>query len=103
MFKEEAILFPAIRAIEAGVDPAGFPCGSLEAPITEMEHEHDQAGDALKGMRRLTAGFTPPEEACMSYRAILEGLAGIESDMHVHVHKENSILFPRALEKEAHA
>jgi regulator of cell morphogenesis and NO signaling len=61
-----------------------------------MEHEHAEAGEALQRMRDLTDGFTPPEGACNTYRAMLDALTELERDMHQHVHKENNVLFPRA-------
>jgi regulator of cell morphogenesis and NO signaling len=67
-----------------------------------MEHEHDDAGRALLRMRELTSGFTPPVDACNTFRAMLDGLAELETDTHRHVHKENHVLFPGALKKEKH-
>ena len=66
-----------------------------------MEFEHDQAGAALKRMRELTDGYTPPDWACNTYRAMLGALARLERDMHQHVHKENNVLFPRAIAMES--
>ena len=92
MAKEEQVLFPLVKRLAAG-EPV--PMNPL-APIRVMEAEHDQAGEAMAEMRRLTDGFRPPEGACGSYRAALAGLHEMEEDLHRHVHKENSILFPRA-------
>jgi regulator of cell morphogenesis and NO signaling len=94
MQKEERVLFPAIRAIERG-GRAAIP---LPAPIAVMEHEHDHAGALLTGLRLLTEGYTPPDWACGTLRALYHGLAELESTMHVHVHLENNVLFPRALD-----
>lgn len=96
MPKEEMILFPRIAEAEAG-GAEGMGCG-LAGPIRQMEHEHDGAGDCLAQMRELTDGFQPPMDACNTWRALYAGLADLESDMHRHVHEENNILFPRALE-----
>lgn len=101
MMKEERILFPLIEAMETSGLDAGFHCGSVQNPITVMEHEHDSAGHALEQLRALTGGYTPPPDACNTYRALLAGLAELESDLHEHIHKENNILFPRAAELEA--
>jgi regulator of cell morphogenesis and NO signaling len=95
MDKEEAILFPAIVAREAGSSPHGMP---LSGPIHVMEHEHDRAGDLLAEMRQITGGYTPPDWACQTFRALYHGLEELESAMHLHVHLENNILFPRALD-----
>lgn len=99
--KEEQILFPFIKQLEIpGTRPA-FHCGSVNNPIHVMEAEHEEAGTALAKMRTLTHDFTPPSDACNTYRAMLDALAELEADMHLHVHKENSILFPRASALEA--
>jgi regulator of cell morphogenesis and NO signaling len=66
-----------------------------------MELEHHGAGDALEQFRALTDGYTPPEWACNTYRALIDALARLERDMHQHVHKEDNVLFPRALKREA--
>lgn len=99
--KEERILFPLIRRMEAGDLQAGSHCGSINNPIRVMVMEHDHAGDALKRMRELTDGFVAPDDACNTYRATMDALRELERDLHRHVHKENSILFPRAAELEA--
>jgi regulator of cell morphogenesis and NO signaling len=95
MRKEEGVLFPAIRAIERG--ESGAPGASIDAPIACMVHEHDDAGRSLERMRALTGDFRPPAEACNSWRVLVNDLARLERDTHAHVHKENNILFPRAL------
>jgi len=100
MLKEERILFPMIRQLDASESVPAFHCGSLANPIGQMELEHDQAGAALVQLRALTDGFNPPEWACNTYRAMLDALAHLEQDLHQHVHKENNILFPRAIELE---
>jgi regulator of cell morphogenesis and NO signaling len=99
MMKEERILFPMIIQREEGFAGENH-CGSIGNPIAVMEHEHDSAGAALARIRELTGGYVAPESACNTYRGVLTSLSEIESDMHTHVHKENNILFPRALELE---
>lgn len=101
MMKEERILFPLIAALELGDAAAASHCGSVNNPIHQMEHEHDAAGAALERLRTLTNSYTPPADACNTYRAMLDGLAELESDLHLHIHKENNILFPRAAKLEA--
>ncbi len=97
MQKEEQILFPMIKQIDCGAVGAADHCGSIENPIRMMEHEHDNAGDVLGALRKLTSGFAPPDDACNTYRVMLDGLANLEADLHQHIHKENNILFPKAL------
>ena len=94
MRKEEMVLFPAIRAVERG---AGQPSVPLAAPIDVMEAEHDRAGALLSELRTITDGYVTPVWACETFRALYHGLSELESAMHVHVHLENNILFPRAL------
>lgn len=101
MMKEEQNLFPMIRRLAASATAPIFHCGSLANPINQMEHEHEDAGAALERIRQLTGGYTPPDWACNTYRAMLDGLDYLERDMHVHVHKENNVLFPRALALES--
>lgn len=98
MQKEEMVLFPGIASIEASGTPQIFGCGGgIEHPIEVMSQEHDDAGEAMCTMRRLANDYIPPEDACNSFKVLLSSLAQIESEMHQHVHKENNILFPRAL------
>lgn len=100
MQKEEGILFPLVRQIEAGGQKQ-FHGGGLANPIQQMEDEHESAGRAVARLRELTDGFIPNAEACNTHRALLAGLEEFEQDLHTHVHKENSILFPRALDLAA--
>ncbi|HTM50309.1 MAG TPA: iron-sulfur cluster repair di-iron protein [Bryobacteraceae bacterium] len=104
MRKEEMILFPFIARAEqsslAGLPWTPPPFGTVGNPIEVMEHEHDSAGRALEQMRRLTNQYTLPEDACNTYRALYEGLAALERDLHVHIHLENNVLFPRAIAME---
>ena len=95
MAKEEQILFPAIRRIESG-ELAATAYGSLFDPIWVMENEHRRAGEGLARMRWLTGGYAAPRNGCSAYTALMNGLSELEADLHIHIHKENNILFPRA-------
>lgn len=107
MMKEEQVLFPMIRQLER--TPADerrnlrFYCGTIGNPIAMMEHEHDTAGSALHQLDRLTHHYLPPDDACATYRALLSGLEQLQSDLHLHIHKENNILFPAAAALEPRA
>lgn len=90
--KEEMILFPMCLGIAQG-EAAGH-CGSVSMPIGRMEFEHLQHGGNLERFRELTDGYVPPEHACNTYRALLDGLHELEQDLHRHIHKENHLLFP---------
>ena len=104
LMKEEQILFPSIRQIDAYVHGAGdkpvIHCGSVQNPIRQMEHEHDNAGAALKRMRALTSGYSLPDDACNTFGSLYDGLQAVENDLHTHIHLENNILFPRAIAQE---
>jgi len=97
MAKEDHVLFPAIVALERGTPPP-MPNVSawIASPIAVMEAEHADAGAALDFIRRMTDGYTPPEWACPTFRGLYYGLSQLEADMHLHVHLENNVLFPRA-------
>lgn len=107
MFKEEHILFPYVTQLEATVAngmPAPNSCfGTVANPIRMMEAEHESAGSAMARIRELTSGYTPPADACMTFRVCLKELDAFERDLHVHVHLENNILFPKAVELERNA
>jgi regulator of cell morphogenesis and NO signaling len=93
LVKEETILFAAIVAMQT----EGAAAIPLDGPIARMLQEHDAAGAALSKLRELTNGFSPPPEACNTYRALFSGLLELEDDLHRHIHLENSVLFPKAL------
>ncbi|MGA8223007.1 MAG: iron-sulfur cluster repair di-iron protein [Candidatus Acidiferrales bacterium] len=105
MQKEEQILFPYIDAVEKSantntpLEPPFF--GTVQNPIHAMMKEHDSAGDLVKQIRKASGDYTPPSDACTSYRALYQDLREFEADLHQHVHLENNILFPRAVELEA--
>ncbi|MCU0712137.1 MAG: iron-sulfur cluster repair di-iron protein [Pirellula sp.] len=100
MMKEERILFPIIRSLETSSTRQEFHCGSVANPIRQMESEHDHAGNELSILNQSTDGYTPPDWACNTYRAMLDALKRLESNMHQHVHKENNVLFPKAIQLE---
>ena len=101
MMKEEMILFPYIVSMEAAVTRkeiiARGPFGSVQNPVSMMEHEHDSAGNALRAMRQATNGYSAPADSCVSYQTLYKALAMFEADLHQHIHLENNILFPRAI------
>ena len=101
MQKEEHALFPFIKALarskEAGQPVTPPPFGSVQNPIRMMEAEHQVAGDEMRSIRELSGGYTPPEDACTTYRITYQELRDFEVDLHQHVHLENNILFPKAI------
>jgi regulator of cell morphogenesis and NO signaling len=103
--KEERVLFPAIReladAAARSEGPPAFRFGSVANPISAMMLEHDRAGDLLTKLRTVTDDYQVPSDGCASYHACFEGLAELEADTHLHVHKENNLLFPAVVQLEA--
>lgn len=106
MHKEEMVLFPYIKRLNdtqkqgLTLTPPSF--GTIENPIAMMESEHTSAGENLERIKELSGNFTPPADACNSYRVLFAKLREYETDLHQHIHLENNILFPEAirLEKE---
>jgi regulator of cell morphogenesis and NO signaling len=92
---EETMLFPEI-SLHAG-RPERPLSEEVRTELAENQQEHDNAGHLLAELRELTNGYAIPADACASYTAMLAGLADLESDIHLHVHKENNVLFPRVL------
>ncbi len=104
MHKEEAILFPFIErygvAEAKGIPMPPVPFGTIANPIAMMEREHKSAGGALLEIRALTHDYLLPPYACSTVAALYAGLQILEADLHVHIHLENNILFPRAIALE---
>ncbi|RNI24132.1 iron-sulfur cluster repair di-iron protein [Rufibacter latericius] len=104
MPKEERVLFPFIKQLNEAkqkgekVAPPAF--GSIQNPINMMEMEHEAAGGELEAIRTLTNDFTLPEDACATYQVAFAKLQEFEEDLQRHIHLENNILFPKALEVE---
>lgn len=95
---EENVLFPYITHTEKEPGSAHLPMfQSVEYPVRRMLSEHDQAGEKLSQIREKTNNYQPPADACTTFRALWKALADLEKDMHLHIHLENNILFPRAL------
>jgi regulator of cell morphogenesis and NO signaling len=103
MAREEQVLFPYINGLAAagrgGAMPIA-PFGSVANPIRMMEAEHQAAGDAMASIRKLSGGYVPPADACTTFTVAYQELQAFEADLHQHVHLENNILFPKALELE---
>lgn len=101
MLKEEQVLFPYLIQLEQAVKgettlPEPF-FGTVRNPVNMMEREHDAVGALLREIRSLTSDFSPPQDACISYRTLYGALLDFEADLHLHIHLENNILFPRAV------
>jgi len=107
MVKEEQMLFPYILALADAVRSDGPPppdmFGTVQNPIRMMESEHQEAGDGLAAIREMSHGYQPPADACGTYRLVLEELQDFERDLRRHVHLEDDVLFPKAVELESKA
>lgn len=104
LMKEEQILFPAIKSYEeaslAGAPLPPSPFGTVANPIRMMEMEHEETGRALAKIREITNNYEVPGYACVTYRALMSGFQELEQDIHLHIHLENNILFPRVIDLE---
>ena len=101
--KEEIVLFPLIRHMDAAAGGGEVPqahCGTVANPIAQMEREHEHAGDVLEQVKQITDDYTLPEDACETFAAYYQGLRDMENDLHEHIHLENNILFPKAIDLE---
>jgi regulator of cell morphogenesis and NO signaling len=104
LMKEETILFPYIKQLVASKN-SGTPVqnknfNTIQNPINMMEHEHEVVGKNLDKMRQLSNNYSLPEDACASYSYLFKTLDEFENDLHIHIHLENNILFPKALTLE---
>lgn len=104
MQKEEEILFPVMKNLEDKQENKGInftpKVGSIKGPITMMEQEHEDAGNAFQLIHSLSNNLTPPEDACKTYKITYAMLNEFEENLHLHIHLENNILFPKALSFE---
>ena len=104
MAKEENVLFPYLEELEASLlqkRPAPFaPFGTVKNPVRMMMMEHDTVGDLLHELRALSSDYAVPPDGCISYQTLYQALEVFEKDLHQHIHLENNILFPRAVEME---
>ena len=92
MRREEEVLFPHIEAVERTGIPREMP-DRLESVMVQ----HEAAGSILASLRQVTSGYRLPDDACLSFRALYERLAGLESDLQEHIRLENELLFPAAM------
>ena len=104
LMKEEVVLFPYVLRMEEAVvanEPVlPPPFGSVRNPVAMMMNEHDGVGSALRSMRQIGNGYAAPPDACISFQTLYQALVAFEADLHQHIHLENNILFPRAIEME---
>ncbi len=104
MQKEEIILFPYVEKLAAAAETgarleAPF-FGAVQNPVSAMLREHDSAGELIKEIHRLSSGYVSPADGCATYELAYRELAEFDHDLRQHVHLENNVLFPRAVEME---
>jgi len=101
MKKEELMLFPFIRKmVQAKQEDSKeivAPFGTVQNPIRMMMHEHDTEGERFRRIKELSSQYTVPEDGCSTYKAAYQNLQAFEDDLHLHIHLENNILFPRCI------
>jgi regulator of cell morphogenesis and NO signaling len=102
MDKEEKVLFPYITNLETPQSRSAFPpFGKIETPISVLIREHEEAGGEIETIKQITNNFTPPENACTTFRITFHELEEFYKDLKIHIHLENNILFPKAIELES--
>ena len=104
MLKEERVLFPYVvqlnRAATVKASAPFAPFGTVINPVRMMMMEHDAVGELLRELRGVTSDYAIPADVCISYKTLYEALEALEHDLHQHIHLENNILFPKAVELE---
>jgi regulator of cell morphogenesis and NO signaling len=98
LVKEEEILFPAIKELNLlNEDPKTSPedAHAIQKVINLMVREHEVAGEDLVYFRKLTNNYTLPADACNSYAYLFDKMSDFENDLHMHIHLENNLLFPK--------
>ena len=92
---EEEVLFPAIR--EVLKTNSAESKATIISEITRMTGEHEFAGGAMDKINELSHRYAVPEDGCNTYRVAYKLLEQFEDDLHIHVHLENNILYPKAM------
>lgn len=101
MKKEEIILFPFIKKVvkaQQSNEKLEASLSRMENPVNMMIHDHSEQGENFKQIRKITKNYTLPADACQTYELTYRLLSELEKDLHKHIHLENNILFPKAVE-----
>ena len=101
LMKEERVLFQMIKNLEGSMANGSCPCDSIENPVRIMIQEHDAVAVILQRIKTVTNNYSPPEDACETYILLFKNLNEVKTDTHLHIHKENNLLFPKALNEVA--
>ncbi len=98
--EEEEVFFPALKraeaAVVAGKTPDANDRETIRQSLVRLHREHEEVGDAIHTIRRLSQGYALPADACNTFTLAYRKLQEFEDDLHKHVHLENNILFPKA-------
>ncbi|MGK9369099.1 hemerythrin domain-containing protein [Melioribacter sp. Ez-97] len=104
MAKEERVLFPLIKYLvetkKLGEKPKTRGYGTINNPVAQMVREHDLAAERLSVFKKITDNYKLPADACTTFSLLYECLKEFEYDLHLHIHLENNILFPKSVELE---
>ncbi|ADY54165.1 iron-sulfur cluster repair di-iron protein [Pseudopedobacter saltans DSM 12145] len=104
MQKEEKVLFPFVRKMVSAKQSAeaelAIPFGTVQNPISMMMHEHDAEGERFRKIAQLSNQYALPADGCSTYKVAMDALKAFENDLHIHIHLENNILFPKAIALE---
>jgi len=99
--EEEEVFFPAVKridaALKAGAEPDGGDMALIAESLEKLKDEHEEIGDAVHAIRRITRDYTIPDDVCNTFMLTYRKLKEFEEDLHKHVHLENNILFPKAI------
>jgi len=94
--KEEEVLFPAIKKAISNAKSGSKSL--ILSEISRMKGEHEAAGGAMDKINEISKHYSVPGDGCNTYHVTYKLLEKFEDDLHVHVHLENNILYPKALE-----
>ena len=104
MKKEELLLFPYAKQLEKAAEQHRALLrphfGTVSNPVRVMMDDHDAEGERFRRIRALSYDYAEPPDGCVTYRTALAMLRELEDDLHLHIHLENNILFPRMVELE---
>jgi regulator of cell morphogenesis and NO signaling len=104
MKKEELLLFPTIKRVSHRLKNSHHlefqKSNAIENVIQLMKAEYDVEREIFKVIAELSNYYHPPVDACNSFIITYSLLKEFEADLHLHIHLENNLLFPKAIKLE---